>query len=98
MMNPLLSSEFEDKILDLIDNRDEWTRSDLQSRVSVIVNEIMVNGYRLIADLKKEEMAGILGSLGGRSTSDKYGKEHYRKLAENMNRKRREKRELSKPR
>src|SRR3954469_14861257 len=95
MINPLLTSEFEDKILDLIDNRDEWTRSDLQGRVSVIVNEILVNGYRLIADMNKDEMARTLGSLGGRSTSDKYGKDHYRKLAENMNRKRREKKGLS---
>jgi hypothetical protein len=96
MINPLLTSVFEDKILDLIDSKDEWTRSDLQSRVSVIVNEILVSGYRLIAELSTEDAAGILGSLGGRSTSDKYGKDHYRKLAENMNRKRREKKQLSK--
>jgi hypothetical protein len=54
MMNPLITSEFEDQILDLIDNQDKWTRSDLQGRVSVIVNEILVNGYRLIADLNKD--------------------------------------------
>ena len=33
-------------------------------------------------------MAQALGSKGGKATSKKYGKEHYRKLAENMNKKR----------
>ena len=95
MMNPLLTHTFEDQILDLIDNQDKWTRSDVQSRVSAIVNEILVNGYRLIDDLNKAAAARKLGSLGGRSTSDKLGKDHYRKLAENMNRKRREKKQPS---
>lgn len=31
------------------------------------------------------------GKKGGSATSAKYGKEHYRKLAENMNRKKAEK-------
>lgn len=33
-------------------------------------------------------MAQALGSLGGKATKKKYGKEHYRKLAKNMNKKR----------
>ena len=34
-----------------------------------------------------------LGRLGGLATKKKYGKAHYQKLAENMNRKIREKKE-----
>jgi hypothetical protein len=33
------------------------------------------------------EIAKKLGSLGGKSTLKRHGKEHYRKLAENMNKK-----------
>ena len=33
-------SDFEDAILDLIDNRDDYTRSDLQGAVSAIVMRI----------------------------------------------------------
>ena len=33
-------SDFEDAILDLIDNRDDYTRSDLQGAVSAIVMQI----------------------------------------------------------
>ncbi len=33
-------SKFEDEILDLIDNRDDFTRSDLQGIVSAIVRKI----------------------------------------------------------
>jgi hypothetical protein len=95
MINPLLTNEFENKILELIDRKDDWTRSDLQGRVSAIVNEILVSGYRLITEMNKEEIAGRLGSLGGLATSNTYGKEHYQKLAENMNRKRREKKDRS---
>lgn len=36
------------------------------------------------------------GSRGGKRTSEKYGKEHYLKLAENMNRKKRLKKEQGK--
>jgi hypothetical protein len=77
MINPLLTNEFENKILDLIDRRNDWTRSDLQGRVSAIVNEILVSGYRLITEMSKGEIAGRLGSLGGLATSKTDGKEHY---------------------
>ena len=36
--------EYEEKILQLIDNRDEFTRSDLQGIVSVLVETIMEGG------------------------------------------------------
>ena len=95
MTNPLLTNEFEDRIIALVDRKDDLSRNELKIKAKEIVNEITINGYRLIADLNKENAAGILGSLGGRSTSDKYGKDHYRKLAEHMNRKRREKKQRS---
>ncbi len=53
MINPLLTSKYEDEILDLIDNQDEYTRSDLQGIVTVLVNKIMENGYKIISNQKK---------------------------------------------
>lgn len=41
-----------------------------------------------VVSIDPSEMAKALGSKGGKATSKKYGKEHYRKLAENMNKKR----------
>jgi len=42
------------------------------------------------------EHARILGRLGGLATKKKYGKKHYQKLAENMNKKLKEKKNASK--
>jgi len=53
MINPLLTSKYEDEILNLIDNQDEFTRSDLQGIVTVLVNKIMENGYKIISNQKK---------------------------------------------
>ena len=39
--------------------------------------------------------AKALGSMGGKATRDRYGKEHYRRLAQNMNRKILEKKRVS---
>jgi hypothetical protein len=50
MINPLLTSQYEDEILNLIDNQDEFTRSDLQGIVTVLVNKIMENGYKIISN------------------------------------------------
>jgi hypothetical protein len=44
MINPIITSQYEDRILELIDNRDEYTRGDLQGIVSLLVNEIMAAG------------------------------------------------------
>ena len=41
--------------------------------------------------MNRSEMAKKLGSMGGKATSKKYGKGHYQKLAENMNKKKKEK-------
>ena len=50
MINPLLTSEYEDEILNLIDNQDEFTRSDLQGLVTVLVNKIMNEGFKIISN------------------------------------------------
>lgn len=50
MINPILTSQFEDEILDLIDNSDEYTRSDLQGIVTVIVNKIMQKGHEILSE------------------------------------------------
>jgi len=39
--------EFENEILELIDNQDDYTRSDLQGRVSAIVMNILRKGKEL---------------------------------------------------
>jgi len=44
-------------------------------------------------DTMKNKHAKALGRLGGLATKKKYGKEHYKKLAENMNKKIKEKKE-----
>jgi len=55
MINPLLTSKYEDEILNLIDNQDEFTRSDLQGIVTVLVNKIMESGYKIISNQEKEK-------------------------------------------
>jgi len=52
MINPMLTSKYEDEILNLIDNQDEYTRSDLQGIVTALVNKIMTEGYKIISDQK----------------------------------------------
>ncbi len=52
MINPLLTNEFEDEILELIDNQDKFTRSDLQGIVTVLVNKIMESGYKILSNQK----------------------------------------------
>jgi hypothetical protein len=47
MFHPLISHEFEDEILELIDRQDEFTRSDLQGIVSALVNKILEAGQTL---------------------------------------------------
>jgi len=49
MINTLLTSKYEDEILDLIDNQDEFTRSDLQGIVTALVNRIMQEGFNIIS-------------------------------------------------
>jgi hypothetical protein len=53
MINPLLTNEYESEILDLIDNQDDYTRSDLQGVVIVLVNKIMKRGYQILKAQEK---------------------------------------------
>jgi len=55
MINPMLTNEYENEILNLIDNKDEFTRSDLQGIVTVLVNKIMNEGYKIISNQKSTE-------------------------------------------
>ena len=55
MLNPLLTHKFEDEILELIETQDEYTRSDLQGIVTVLVNKIMQEGYEIINKQKLEQ-------------------------------------------
>ncbi len=49
MIDQRLTNEFENEILELIDNQDEYTRSDLQGIVTVLVNRIMQEGYNILS-------------------------------------------------
>ncbi len=52
MIDPLITEPYESEILDLIDNQDEYTRSDLQGVVTVLVNKIMQKGYEVLKEEK----------------------------------------------
>jgi len=51
MLSPLVTNKYESEILDLIDNSDDYTRSDLQGVVTVLVNSIMEEGYKQYSKL-----------------------------------------------
>ncbi len=55
MISPLLTIKYESEILDLIDNQDEYTRSDLQGVVTVLVNKIMEKGYEILKEQEKSK-------------------------------------------
>ena len=57
MIDPRLTNEYENEILELIDNQDEYTRSDLQGIVTALVNKIMNRGYQIIDDQQKTKEA-----------------------------------------
>lgn len=50
MLDPRITNEFENEILELIDNQDDYTRSDLQGIVAVLVNKIMQKGYEVLSE------------------------------------------------
>ena len=52
MLDPRITNEFENEILELIDNQDEYTRSDLQGIVTVLVNKIMAKGHEVLSEQK----------------------------------------------
>ena len=53
MIDPRLTNEYENEILELIDNQDEYTRSDLQGIVTALVNKIMNEGFKIINGQEK---------------------------------------------
>lgn len=53
MLNPRITHQFENKILELIDNQEDYTRSDIQGIVTVLVNEIMEKGYEVLKESKE---------------------------------------------
>lgn len=55
MIDPRLTSRYEDEILELIDNQDEFTRSDLQGVVTVLVNKIMQAGHEILSKEEKRK-------------------------------------------
>ncbi len=53
MISPLLTDRYENEILELIDNQDKYTRSDLQGVVTILVNKIMNKGYQILKEQEK---------------------------------------------
>ena len=52
MLSPIITDRYENEILELIDNQDKFTRGDLQGIVTVLVNKIMEEGYKIISKQK----------------------------------------------
>jgi hypothetical protein len=50
MLDPRITNEFENEILELIDNQDKYTRSDLQGIVAALVNKIMEKGHEMLSE------------------------------------------------
>ncbi len=55
MIDPRLTSQYEDEILELIDNQDGFTRSDLQGIVTVLVNKIIQAGHEILSEKEKRK-------------------------------------------
>ena len=53
MLDIQITQEFESEILELIDNQEDYTRSDLQGIASALVNKIMQKGYEVLAEQEK---------------------------------------------
>ena len=48
MINPLLTIGFENEILELIDNQDDYTKSDLKGVVTVLENKIIKKEHEIL--------------------------------------------------
>lgn len=53
MLDPRITNEFESEILELIDSQDDYTRSDMQGIVSVLVNRMMQKGCEVLSEQEK---------------------------------------------
>ena len=47
MFHPRITQEFENEMLELMDEQAKFTRSDLQGMVTVLVNKILEAGQKL---------------------------------------------------
>lgn len=65
-------SDFEDAILDLIDNRDDYTRSDLQGAVSAIV--LRIQGQHEALRIVSEGINGAIDNWA--HWTDEYKQQH----------------------
>lgn len=54
MLDPRYTNQYESEILDLIDHQNDFTRSDLQGLVTVLVNRIMEEGHQLLSKLESD--------------------------------------------
>ncbi len=52
MLDSRITIEFENEILELIDTQNDFTRSDLQGIVSILVNRIMQKGHEILSEKK----------------------------------------------
>lgn len=52
MLDPRITNEFENEILELIDKQDQYARSDLQGVVTVLVNKIMEKDHEVLSEQK----------------------------------------------
>ncbi len=50
MLDPRITNEYENEILELIDHQDDYTRSDLQGIVAVLVSKIMQKGHEVLSE------------------------------------------------
>ncbi len=55
MIDPTITDSFESEILNLIDNRDNYTRSDLQGIVAALVQKIMTQGHEILKSQDKDK-------------------------------------------
>ena len=47
MFHPRITRDFENEMLELMDEQDKFTRSDLQDKVTILVNKILEAGQNL---------------------------------------------------
>ena len=55
MFHPRITWEFENEMLELIDEQDQFTRSDLQGMVTVLVNKILEAGQKLPSNQRTQQ-------------------------------------------
>jgi hypothetical protein len=59
MLDPRYTNQYESEILDLIDHQNDFTRSDLQGMVTLLVNRIMEEGHQLLSKLESDSGSSL---------------------------------------